>query len=939
MLMRSEGNDAVVDCDDPVIALACNLDSEDCPAACKSDSKNEEKGSDEKVRSGDLAVTADAAANRKILKKGTSDLDTITFKTSEEVEISKITLERYGYSESDQITEVRLEDQDGNVIADGKGLTKDKVTLNLKKDYRKVDGEFEATVVVTTSGAAGTIGFKVTDVESTAKNLNLDDYNPYTYEVVDYKGSTVTVELKGSNKSYNYEEGESYEIGRIKVSAGDNAVLVKGMTLTNSGKVDLKESLDNLTVKVDSKEVKAKASINKDDELVVTFNEDVEIGINKKATFVLEASFKDFDDYGESVALYVAENADFNAVEKKNGTRVDLDLSQANKSAKLTVYTFNGGKIKITNKKLGSVDAAQASEGIVIAEWDITITEPISKIAFDITVNSPYVEKLSMFVNGDEFEGKKTYTDVDMWVATCTKWSALDINTYNTEAKCVGTGGTWKCTAGKYNSKDKCTAAYTSNTKSKFSFTNVNIDESGKVQFKVDIADDENAEGSFTIGALLDGAKIDGAKYDNVSKQYVKAADVAGSISASKVTIQPAKAALENKLSKDVDFIFGETSRKVVFDGTYTARKADINLNKFTVSGSTGNVEDNKVTFYLFVDWEEVADTNTLGQEESFSDVLVKAGDSVKVKVEAEVEAYSTPYGSSADVFTLELRGTDTNGNEDTGRGSDNLKWIKIKGKGTVTVEKSAAKNTINLRKANSVIAEFTVAPSKDDDDVLIEDLVIKVTKAWAAKPLTGWQIRVKLDGVEQYDSSFDATSGTITYDVNETINGKAIISIALKAEDDGEYTVEVSKINENKTVRTYKKYFAPAVVVMTKQEDLDGTTKFTYDVTDKSDSDYTVSDFCIYSESINSGEVLSGDAAKNITASPKALGCKAGDIEWDNLYFEVSWSTGGVTFVKAASYIVDVDGTATPVFVNYQDYADYFSINGADARVYKVKN
>jgi hypothetical protein len=140
------------------------------------------------------------------------------------------------------------------------------------------------------------------------------------------------------------------------------------MTLTNSGKVDLKESLDNLTVKVDSKEVKAKASINKDDELVVTFNEDVEIGINKKATFVLEASFKDFDDYGESVALYVAENADFNAVEKKNGTRVDLDLSQANKSAKLTVYTFNGGKIKITNKKLGSVDAAQASEGIVIAE-------------------------------------------------------------------------------------------------------------------------------------------------------------------------------------------------------------------------------------------------------------------------------------------------------------------------------------------------------------------------------------------------------------------------------------------------------------------------------------------------------------------------------------------------------------------------------------------
>lgn len=295
-------------------------------------------------------------------------MDTLTFKTSEEVEISKITLERYGYSESDQITEVRLEDQDGNIIADGKSLTKDKVTLNIKKDYRKVDGEFEATVVVTTSGAAGTIGFKVTDVESTAKNLNLDDYNPYTYEVVEYVGSTVTVELKGSDKTYNYEEGESYEIARLKVSAGDNAVLVKGFTLTNAGKVDMKESLDELTVKADSKEIKAKASVNKDDELVITFNEDVEIDINKKVTFVLEASFKDFDDYGQAVEYYVAEEGDFNAVEKKNGTRVQLDITKANRTADHTVYTFNGGKIKLSNKKLGNVDAAQASEGTVVAE-------------------------------------------------------------------------------------------------------------------------------------------------------------------------------------------------------------------------------------------------------------------------------------------------------------------------------------------------------------------------------------------------------------------------------------------------------------------------------------------------------------------------------------------------------------------------------------------
>jgi hypothetical protein len=52
----------------------------------------------------------------------------------------------------------------------------------------------------------------------------------------------------------------------------------------------------------------------------------------------------------------------------------------------------------------------------------------------------------------------------------------------------------------------------------------------------------------------------------------------------------------------------------------------------------------------------------------------------------------------------------------------------------------------------------------------------------------------------------------------------------------------------------------------------LDGTTKFTYDVTDKSDSDYTVSDFCIYATEVSAA--LSGTDAAN--PGTKALGCKA---------------------------------------------------------------
>jgi hypothetical protein len=196
MLQRSEGSDAGVDCDDPVVALACSLDTDECPAACKG---SDEKEDNTVVKSGDLAVTAKAADGRKALIGGVSDLDTITFKTSEDVTISSITLERYGYSTIDDVETVQLEDEDGNIIADAKEPnSKGQVKLTLKKDYKTVDGTFKATVVVKVRklGVAdtdyadksngSTLGFKVIAAESTAKNLNLDDYSPYTYDLVNY---------------------------------------------------------------------------------------------------------------------------------------------------------------------------------------------------------------------------------------------------------------------------------------------------------------------------------------------------------------------------------------------------------------------------------------------------------------------------------------------------------------------------------------------------------------------------------------------------------------------------------------------------------------------------------------------------------------------------------------------------------------------------------
>jgi hypothetical protein len=126
-------------------------------------------------------------------------LDTLTFKTSEEVEITKVVLERYGYSSPDDIRNVWLENSDGTIVADAKQVnSKDEVSLSIKKDYRKVDGSADWTIVVDLySGAKGsTIGFKVKDVTSTAKDVDLGNYKPYTYDIVTYDAVTVSLDDK-----------------------------------------------------------------------------------------------------------------------------------------------------------------------------------------------------------------------------------------------------------------------------------------------------------------------------------------------------------------------------------------------------------------------------------------------------------------------------------------------------------------------------------------------------------------------------------------------------------------------------------------------------------------------------------------------------------------------------------------------------------------------
>jgi hypothetical protein len=200
MLQRSEANG--VDCEDSDVMYACLENIDECPSACKAQYSEEEDGNneDEVVKSGDLAVTA-SANNGSIIVGVPSDTDTITFKTNEEVEITKVVLKRYGFSAAGDIANVWLENEDGLVISNKKPVnTKGLTTLTIDKDYRTVDGTLNATIVVQTitpfNKQGATIGFKVNEVQSTAANVDLPSKDPTTYSVVNYNGSVVVASTR-----------------------------------------------------------------------------------------------------------------------------------------------------------------------------------------------------------------------------------------------------------------------------------------------------------------------------------------------------------------------------------------------------------------------------------------------------------------------------------------------------------------------------------------------------------------------------------------------------------------------------------------------------------------------------------------------------------------------------------------------------------------------
>ena len=951
MLMRSEENSI---CGDALVKVTCAAEAvagtyKDCPTACRD---NGEDNSSTVVKSGDLAVKVTPATERKALIKGkVSDLDTITLKASEKITVNSITLERFGYSTASDVDAVWLEDAYGNKIADEKSLSssKDTVTLKIKKEYRDMEESNALTIVLRTTNTAkagGTIGFKVTDVDASAKNLDLSDYNPYTYDLVEYNGAEVTVSVKGNDKTYNYEAWEYYEVSRLKVKAGASILALNGITLTNKGAVsftgalnsddecdtkawytvkqettyctytanystlDLDEFVSKVKVTADGKEVSGlKYSVSKDNELVLSWNT-IEVAINKDVQLVVSVALEGLDEFGKNVRLVLDETADLNAVEKKTGARVSV-VAPKTTDPSWKVYTFNGSKIKFSNTKLSStIDAAQGSEDVVVAKGTVTVGEEvkISELVFEAD-KANVIEDMTLTVAGESFDAS------------------------------VSRG----------------------TTKDTFTFKNVIIEKSGDLELTVDVVDEEDVTGetvTITCGTSNSIAKAifgttttnENGRYED-SREYVYPADVSGSISISKLKVQESKASLKNNNSKTVEFVKDETSdRTTVFKGTYTAKKNDITLKEFAIVWNKANVinhtvgaEDSTAEFYLYVNGEEVgmideseieAASENFDSYTDFSDeVEVAAGKSVDIEVKAVVSPYAKSNNINLDLY---LRWEDKNGTA-AGFAKAWLTTFKYVINGSLTISDSAsmAAKTVALQDNEITVAKFTLKPSKSES-VKLDNLVFDFSDLGVTDIENN--ITVKVGGTEveveagNWDKYWDPASSATKYtkydatdvdDITEEVEVEVrVLGLEpVEKANNGNYTVDdavsltLESVNGILKESTYTRLILPVIVTFDSQSSDGGVTKFKVNVEDYDGGQ--ISKLLLYTAHVN-GEWENGTVTDGSTV-------------------EVSNQTTPEV-VNKVTFDISNDGKTYHVTLEKNDFADYFkTTDGSTLRVSKI--
>ena len=415
------------ECKDPLIMLACALETADCPAKCSGDGKDPETTENNKPEAkGDLEVSINdvSATIVSIPSTGTVIFNSIDFDSSTDVILYSVKLERTGLSSKSDVSGIWFEKDGVRISSRASVLSDGTANINFNQGYTVKSHEKIDLVVSLATEPGAEIAFRIVDVDSSAKNLTISKKVTSTFRTTKYDVATITLTAKGDPATYKMGEKSSFVLGEFEIAndtatSEDKDIKVQSLVLRNNGTADL-SNLKNIVILRDSKEVQ-KSVVVDGRNLTVILNDTIDSGRKAWYTIQAEVTYVDIDE--ETYEFNLRRATDVIAVEAKTNFRVTNDNEITMKK-----YTMKGGKLTLSTDSsfAKTIDAGQGYSDVVIAQGTLNVTEAVSFLkGFGVTgTNLGNFKKLTLEVGGysyvldkDNGLGTYLYTDTEIYVS------------------------------------------------------------------------------------------------------------------------------------------------------------------------------------------------------------------------------------------------------------------------------------------------------------------------------------------------------------------------------------------------------------------------------------------------------------------------------------------------------------------------------------------
>lgn len=374
MMQRASGAETPAICETPENILSCSLGLDTCPTECQTVVAKE----------GTLTMSSVGVSYASIPMAGLVNFGSIKLDAaSADITVNSIKIKMQGLASLTGAYRVFFE-KDGVRISGRASFSDNIATVTftsplLVKTTETIDVVMELNEIT----AGDEIQLVSTDINSTAQTVN-GSFASASLRTADYTVMAITGTAPAVTYSdYKVDETKFVEMGELKVATNvalNRAVIVKSLTVNNSGSQSNLSYLSDLGLYRDDVKVSTKTTVWA---RTVTFVLADEIkNTQSSANYVIKGKIINADDVNETYNFYLRNNTDLLVIEKDTSFRTSI---VNNTPQTMGLVRVAGGDLRFNETTTSNLTVIPGTKNVVFYEGTITSLDAIELDTLHIT--------------------------------------------------------------------------------------------------------------------------------------------------------------------------------------------------------------------------------------------------------------------------------------------------------------------------------------------------------------------------------------------------------------------------------------------------------------------------------------------------------------------------------------------------------------------------